>query len=688
VSGTNSNPQQIVNRPAACPESGTRPEPCQRAGAPVRAGGTARRERVARAVASAIITPVNGLLMRLAGARHHAMMFARGMMPTSVKYSPNTPAESNIGKCFTNFCGPHTRLSEQGERLRGWWAAAAVGKKLDYPGCFADFVPHGLPPRRALPQCGFPLNESGVPRSGFMSNDFKRRYVGASMMMMAVAAMGVASPARAAGGDFNGDGRADLAIGAPFEGVGTVANAGIVHIIYGLNAAGLNASGNQQWTQNSGGIADACEEGDQFGSALAVGDFDDDGFDDVVIGVPEESVNGQPGAGAIHVMYGSAIGIRSTRSKQFTQATAGVEDEPNQDDNFGGTLAVGDFDGDGYDDVAVSATFEDVSFVPDSGAVHIFYGSSTGLTATGNQFWSQDSAGILDECESGDRFGFSLAAGDFDGDGRDDLAIGSHLEDVGAAVNAGSVHVLYGSPSGITSTDQLWTQNTAGIADTSEIADLFGESLTAGDYNGDGYDDLIIGVPFESLGAASNCGAVHALYGSSLRLRSTGSQFWHQNTAGIADAIADNELFGSELATGDFNNDNRDDLAIGVPLQEVNAIVGAGAVHIILGSAAKLTATGSQFWHQDSDGILEVAEADLFGSALAAGDFDNDGKDDLAIGASNETIFGHPACGGVSVIYGAVGGLTSNGDQFWSQNTTGITGAGEDNDQFGAALGK
>jgi len=116
--------------------------------------------------------------------------------------------------------------------------------------------------------------------------------------------------------------------------------------------------------------------------------------------------------------------------------------------------------------------------------------------------------------------------------------------------------------------------------------------------------------------------------------------------------------------------------------------VGAGAVHIILGSANRLTATGNQFWHQDSAGILEAAEADLFGSALAAGDFDNDGKDDLAIGAGNETIFGQTACGGVDVIYGAVGGLTSNGDQFWSQNSAGINGVAEANDQFGAALGK
>jgi hypothetical protein len=100
-----------------------------------------------------------------------------------------------------------------------------------------------------------------------------------------------------------------------------------------------------------------------------------------------------------------------------------------------------DFNGDGYADLAISAVLEDIDAIVDAGAVHVLYGSATGLTATGNQFWHQDSPGIAEGAEEGDRFGDALAAGDFNGDGFADLAIGVPQERIGA-LEAGVVHVL------------------------------------------------------------------------------------------------------------------------------------------------------------------------------------------------------------------------------------------------------
>ena len=136
-----------------------------------------------------------------------------------------------------------------------------------------------------------------------------------------------------------------------------------------------------------------------------------------------------------------------------------------------------DFNGDGRADLAVGAPFEEDAGSPyyeDTGAVNVLYGTASGLSASGNQLWHQDSAGILDVAELGDDFGSALAAGDFNGDGRADLAVGVHAEDVGGVAVAGAVNVLYGTASGLSASgNQLWHQNSPGV----EEDDRFGRAL-------------------------------------------------------------------------------------------------------------------------------------------------------------------------------------------------------------------
>jgi len=493
----------------------------------------------------------------------------------------------------------------------------------------------------------------------------------------------------AVGGDFNGDGIEDLAIGAPLENINTIVDTGVVHIIYGTSASGLASTDAQAFSQNTSGVLDVCEANDLFGSAIAAGDFDNDGFDDLAIGVPGETVGGQAGAGAIQILYGSASGLTTTGMRQFTQATTDVESNADANDNFGASLAVGDVNNDGFDDLAVGVPGETVGGQAEAGAVHVFFGTSAGLRASTDAFRHQNSVNILDSAEPNDRFGSAVAFGDFDADGFDDLVVGVHLENITNHIDAGAIQVMYGSASGLTTTDQFWHQNSAGIADISETGDQFGQSIVSGDFDGDGFSDLAIGVAHESLGSADDCGAVSVLYGSANRLRSTGSQFWHQNSPGITNIAADNENFGTSLAAGDFDNDGFDDLAIGVPGQIVGGIENAGAVHVLYGNSTNLAASGSQLWSQDSSGVLETAEAsENFGGALLAADFDGDGNLDLAIGVPGEAILSRGASGGVNVLYGTTdNGLTSIGDQFWSQNSSGIVDTVEVNDQFGAAVG-
>jgi hypothetical protein len=119
------------------------------------------------------------------------------------------------------------------------------------------------------------------------------------------------SPGSNVYGDFNNDGYDDLAIGAPYEGIGTTGSAGAVNILYG-SSDGLSSVGDQMWHQNTPGILGICETDDRFGTTLSVGDFDNDGYDDLAIGVPYESFGTASWAGAVNVLYGSSSGLSST----------------------------------------------------------------------------------------------------------------------------------------------------------------------------------------------------------------------------------------------------------------------------------------------------------------------------------------------------------------------------------------
>jgi disulfide bond formation protein DsbB len=485
--------------------------------------------------------------------------------------------------------------------------------------------------------------------------------------------------------DFNGDGFADLAVSAPKENVSGRSAAGAVNVIYG-SSDGLTAAGNQFWHQDKPGMLGSADQGDHLGAALVAGDFDGDGFSDLAIGVRGEKVGPVLAAGAVAVIHGSADGLTAAGNQLWHQDSPGILDVAEPGDRFGQTLAAGDFDGDGFADLAVGMRFEDVGAIPDAGAVQVLYGSAKGLAARGNQLWHQDSPGIESQARPGEQIGWALASGDLNGDGFDDLAIGAAYNDH-HATRSGAVHVILGSSRGLTAKgSQLWHQDSPGIPDRAELRDQFGQSLASADFDADGFDDLAVGVWFEDHCRICNEGAFHVIRGSRGGLTSVGTQFFTQDSPGVLERREPFDRFGHALAAGDFDADGFADLAVGAPrdgLGAVHAFVDHGVVNVLRGSRRGLTTTRTQLWHQDSPGIRETAhERDLFGLALGADDFDGNGADDLVVGTRYED--GRKSnTGAVNVIYGSNRGLSAAGNQLWTQDSPGIEDRAETGDLFG-----
>jgi hypothetical protein len=460
-----------------------------------------------------------------------------------------------------------------------------------------------------------------------------QRLVVVSVLVSAsiVSPVGVAVASPAAGhdaaaaqlrADFNNDGAEDLAIGVPGETVGTAFSAGAVNVLYGSIGGGLTAAGSQLFTQDTPGVGSTAEELDRFGETLASGDFNNDGFTDLAVGAPSETVGAVEEAGAVNVMFGSASGLTGTGSQLFTQDSPGVGSSVEPTDSFGLALAAGDFNNSGTDDLAVGAAAESVGTVQFAGAVNVLYGRPvSGLTGANSQLFTQDSPGVGSTAEPSDQFGQTLAAGDFNNSGTEDLAAGAAFESVGVVEAAGAVNVLYGRPvTGLTGANsQLFTQDSPGVGSTAEEVDAFGLLLAGGDFDANGADDLAVGVPFESVGTVLQAGAVNVLYGSTSRLTGTGSQLFTQDTPGVEDTVERPDVFGFALAGGDFDADNADDLAIGAPGESLGTVLQAGAVNVFHGSTNRLSGTESQLFTQDTPGVEDTAEEfDFFGGALDA----------------------------------------------------------------------
>ena len=456
---------------------------------------------------------------------------------------------------------------------------------------------------------------------------------------VAVAAQGAAIPF-----DFDGDGYADLAVGVPGEDLRGKLNAGAVQVLYG-SASGPTAH-DQLWHQGRKGVKGAVEAGDFFGSALTSGDFDHDGFADLAIGIPRENIGRgsrrKPNAGTVQVLYGSASGLTAARDQVWHQGSTGVPGVNESHDNFGDALAAGDFDGDGYADLAIGSARENTRAGRNTGRVVVLRGSAGGLRAGGVQSWNEGSAGIASQPLRDEDFGETLEAGDVTGDGFDDLLIG--VRDMADGEWRGAVHLLLGSDTGLTSAGSQFIGLTdLGIGLTSQYTLI--HSLSLGDVNADGREDLALN--------ADNRDTV-LLHGHADGFRP--GPLVSPGQPG-KDTIW-RESYGAALS-GDLTGDGYVDLALNHEpmIIQIGTPVGLGP------SIAQWSLPADQ----RAASLLPLSGASPQWLVFAGGDY---GSQAGYVAARQGTPTGEPGSGGV-----------------WDQDSPGIKGTAEPGDHFGRSVG-
>ncbi|PSJ16539.1 integrin alpha [Nitrosomonas supralitoralis] len=470
-------------------------------------------------------------------------------------------------------------------------------------------------------------------------------------------------------GDVNGDGFADVIIGAPSAGPNG-SFSGSSYVVFG-KTAGFDATLNLSSLDGSNGFRlDGVAPSDTLGlSVSSAGDVNGDGLADVIVGALGADPNGSV-SGSSYVVFGKASGFSATLDLTSLDGNNGFRLDGVAPLNFSGqsVSSAGDVNGDGFADVLVGA-FGAGPNGRFSGSSYVIFGKDSGFSATLNLSSLDGSNGFrLDGAAAGDVSGASLNnAGDVNGDGFADLLIGAVSADPNGS-GSGSSYVVFGKASGFDATLNLSSLdgNNGFRLDGAAEYDSSGASVSsAGDVNGDGFADLLVGAPNAGRNGYYASGSSYVVFGKAAGFSATLnlSNLDGSNGFRLDGASSDSAGF-SVSGAGDVNGDGFADLLVGAPGASSNGPA-SGSSYVVFGKASGFAATLDLSSLDSNSGFrLDGAAYDFSSESVSsAGDVNGDGFADVMVGAVQASPGGVVASGSSYVMFGGnfTGAVTALG---------------------------